>query len=49
VVAGARPRSTGEVGFVFRRAEGELMPPRLAAMLHPELEDFGLGEQGQLG
>jgi len=34
------------VGFVFRRAEGELMPPRLAAMLHPELEDFGLEDQG---
>jgi hypothetical protein len=26
--------------LVFRRAEGELLPPRLAYMLHPELEDF---------
>src|SRR3954447_26266386 len=26
--------------FVFRRAEGELLPPRLAYMLHPELEDL---------
>ena len=29
--------------FVFRRAEGELLPPRLALMLHPELEDFESG------
>ena len=26
--------------FVFRRDEGELLPPRLALMLHPELEGF---------
>ena len=25
--------------LVFRRSEGELLPPRLALMLHPELED----------
>jgi hypothetical protein len=29
-------------GFVFRRSEGELLPPRLAFMLHPELEEFGV-------
>ena len=28
--------------IVFRRHEGELLPPRLALMLHPELEDFEL-------
>jgi hypothetical protein len=28
--------------LVFRRHEGELLPPRLALMLHPELEDFEL-------
>jgi len=27
--------------LVFRRSEGDLMPPRLALLLHPELEDFG--------
>lgn len=27
--------------LVFRRAEGDLLPPRLAAMLHPEVEDYG--------
>lgn len=26
--------------FVFRRDEGELLPPRLALMLHPDLEGF---------
>lgn len=26
--------------LVFRRNEGELMPPSLAFLLHPELEDF---------
>ena len=26
--------------LVFRRKEGELLPPRLALMLHPELEGF---------
>jgi hypothetical protein len=26
--------------FVFRRAEGEFLPPLLAYMLHPELADF---------
>lgn len=28
------------VSFVFRRAEGDLLPPRLARMLHPELDDL---------
>lgn len=32
-----RPLTTG---FVFRRCEGELIPPRMALMLHPELDDF---------
>lgn len=27
-------------GLVFRRAEGELLPHRLALMLHPDLEDW---------
>jgi hypothetical protein len=26
--------------FVFRREEGDLLPPQLALMLHPELEEF---------
>lgn len=26
--------------FVFRRDEGELLPPRLALMLHPDLDGF---------
>lgn len=26
--------------FVFRRDEGELLPPTLALMLHPELDEF---------
>jgi hypothetical protein len=26
--------------FVFRRAEGDLLPPRLAKMLYPELDDL---------
>ena len=29
--------------LLFRRHEGELLPPRLALMLHPELEDFEAG------
>ena len=29
--------------FVFRRHEGDLLPPTLALMLHPELEDFDEG------
>jgi hypothetical protein len=33
-----RPMTTA---LVFRRGEGELMPPRLAHLLHPELQDFG--------
>ncbi len=32
-----RPMRTG---LVFRRHEGEFLPPRLALMLHPELADF---------
>jgi hypothetical protein len=32
-----RPLTTA---LIFRRREGELMPPRLAHMLHPELQDF---------
>jgi hypothetical protein len=32
-----RPMTTA---LVFRRSEGELMPPRLAYLLHPELADF---------
>ena len=33
----SRPMTTG---LVFRRHEGEFLPPRLALMLHPELIDF---------
>jgi hypothetical protein len=29
-------------GLVFRRSEGDLMPPSLAKLLHPELVDFEL-------
>jgi hypothetical protein len=35
-----RPMLTG---LVFRRHEGEFLPPRLALMLHPELADFEVG------
>ena len=37
-----RPATTG---LVFRRHEGEFLPPRLALMLYPELTDFESGPE----
>jgi hypothetical protein len=35
-----RRRRPMTAALLFRRDEGELMPPSLAFLLHPELEDF---------